>query len=143
MNMVSLLMQPAEPHPDALVHAAEDARGEPSSVRAWTVTQVAERYGCKPHLVLKLIAAGELVAIDLRLPGARRPRWKILPEALAAFEQRRAAKPQEPVQPRRRRKQDRADQEPNLIDPETGRVRRDFGVIGTTAGAKQTTKLGS
>jgi hypothetical protein len=69
--------------------------------RAYSVSQLAERFSVKPHVILALIRAGELAAKDLRAPGAQRPHWRILPADLAEFERRRASKA-EPARTRRR-----------------------------------------
>lgn len=72
-------------------------------IRAYSVAEVAERHDVKPHLVLQWIQSGELRAIDVRAKtiGSKRPRWKILPEDLLAFEDRRASKPEQPQRARR------------------------------------------
>ena len=86
--------------------ASEAGRQTTPSVRAFTVAQLAERYAVKLHVVLRWIRNGELRAIDVRekLKESKKPRWKILPEDLAAFEDRRAAKPVASPQPRRKPK---------------------------------------
>lgn len=78
--------------------AAESADGD----RALTPPAVAERYAVNVHRVLGWIAKGELAAINVG--DGSRPRWRILPEALADFERRRSAIPPTP-KPRRRRTQ--------------------------------------
>jgi hypothetical protein len=65
------------------------------------VAEVAARYGVTEHTVLGWVAAGDLRALDVRRAGARRPRWRVTPEALAEFEARRS--PAAAVAPRRRR----------------------------------------
>ena len=69
--------------------------------RALSPAQVAQRFGVSVDHVLRLIDLKELIAIDLRLPGSSRPRWKVLPAALIEFERRRATQPA--PAPRRRR----------------------------------------
>ena len=69
-----------------------------------TVRDVCERYGVTEHTVLGWIRAGELKAINVgRRLGAGKPRWRITPEALAAFEQLRTATPPPPPRTRRYR----------------------------------------
>jgi excisionase family DNA binding protein len=52
-----------------------------------TVRDIAERFGVSVHTVLRWIRAGELMAVNVgRAPNGRKPRWRIPPEALAAFE---------------------------------------------------------
>jgi hypothetical protein len=68
---------------------------------------VAQRYGVTVQSVLWWIHAGELRAINVgRVPGAKRARWKISEEALAAFEERRAKTPPPPRTSRKRRPAD-------------------------------------
>jgi excisionase family DNA binding protein len=65
------------------------------------------RYGVSVHTVLSWIATGELRAVNVgRRPGAKKPRWRIPEEALAAFE---AASTPTPPAPRTRRKKRPAD----------------------------------
>lgn len=59
--------------------------------RALTPAQVAARLAVSVHAILAWIAAGELQALNLARRRGGRPRWKILPEALAAFEAARMA----------------------------------------------------
>lgn len=69
--------------------------------RAITPPAYAARLGIHVARVLAWIRAGELAAIDV---GDRtRPRWRILPDAIAQFERRRAAKPPAPPAPRRKK----------------------------------------
>jgi len=65
--------------------------------------QVAEIMGVKPAKVIELIRAGLLPAYDVRSPTSSRPRYRITPEALTIFRNRRAAGPKAKA-PRRRRK---------------------------------------
>ncbi|MBL1218685.1 MAG: DNA-binding protein [Planctomycetes bacterium] len=72
-----------------------------------TPPQYARCLGVKPDQVLAFIAAGELEAVNIAAPGAKRPRWRISCAAIASFEERRSSrttatsKPQ--VNPRRKR----------------------------------------
>ncbi len=64
---------------------------------------IAERYGCKVEKVLGWLRSGELRGIDVSARRGAKPRWKINPADLAAFEAARAcSKAPEPT--RRRRK---------------------------------------
>jgi len=73
--------------------------------RALTVQEIAERYGVDPHSVLAWIRSGELRALSVnRKPGARKPRWRVTPEALVSFELLRTHNPP-PTPTRRRRRQ--------------------------------------
>jgi hypothetical protein len=67
--------------------------------------EVAEARGIDVHIVLAAIRAGELDATNWARPGSRRPRWRISPQALQQFEQRRAAKAPPPRQRRQRKPQ--------------------------------------
>jgi hypothetical protein len=69
---------------------------------SFTPNQLARRYGIGIHKVLGWIRSGELRAVNVAQDAARRPQWSILPEDLAAFENRRRAAPV--VKPARRRK---------------------------------------
>lgn len=72
--------------------------------RALTIRDLTERYGVGEHTVLGWIRSGELRAINCgRRPGAKKPRWRITAEALAAFELCRTHNPPPPRA--RRRKQ--------------------------------------
>jgi hypothetical protein len=41
--------------------------------RAYSVSDLAQRWACKPHGVLALIASGDLKALDISVPGSKRP----------------------------------------------------------------------
>ena len=73
-----------------------------------TTRQVAERLAVNVDKVLGLIHAGELVAIDVSQRAGGRPRYRIDPADLAAFEQRRRVRPPN-SQPRRRRRNSQTD----------------------------------
>jgi excisionase family DNA binding protein len=84
--------------------AASDVTGVTHRVK-----HVAERYSVTEHTVLGWIRSGELKAVNVgRRPGGKKPRWRITPEALEAFEALRT-----PVGPA----------------PRTSRRRTDAGVI--------------
>jgi hypothetical protein len=67
-----------------------------------TVADVARRYRVGEDKVRAFIARGELVAINTASVLSSKPRWVILPEALADFERRRQGGPP-PNTARRRR----------------------------------------
>jgi hypothetical protein len=76
-------------------------------VSSLTVKDVSRRYGVTAHSVLCWIKAGELRALNVsRRPGAKRPSWRITPEALQAFEERRTPRPVAPQTRRRKRTAD-------------------------------------
>ena len=67
--------------------------------------ELARQWGCKPTTttVRLFIEQGLLRAVNLARPGAKKPRWRIPPSAIAAFEGTRGAQPPAPNTPRRRR----------------------------------------
>jgi transposase len=68
-----------------------------------TVREVARRYRVGEDKVRAWIARGELAAVNTAAVLCGRPRWVILPDALAGFERRRAGGP--PPKPCRRVRQ--------------------------------------
>ncbi len=68
-----------------------------------TVRDVARRYRVGEDKVRGWIKRGELTACNTAAVLCGKPRWVILPEALAAFEQRRQGGPPAKPTPRRRR----------------------------------------
>jgi hypothetical protein len=71
-------------------------------VAGLTVRDVSRRLRVGPDKVRTWIRAGEMAAVNTARAGCGRPRWVVLPEALAAFEARRAGGP--PARPARRRR---------------------------------------
>lgn len=61
---------------------------EPPTDRDLTAAEVAAILHCSPANVYQLIDAGQLKARDDRLPGRKRPIWRITPDALAAYRNR-------------------------------------------------------
>src|SRR5262249_19228784 len=55
-----------------------------------TVADVAKRYRVSPDKIRAWISRGELSAVNTATVLCGKPRWIILPNALAAFEKRRA-----------------------------------------------------
>jgi hypothetical protein len=68
-----------------------------------TVEDCARRYRVSPDKVRAWIALGELKAVNTAAAKCGKPRFVILPAALAEFERSRAAGP--PPKPARRRRQ--------------------------------------
>lgn len=69
-----------------------------------SVRDVCEHFDVGEHTVLGWIRSGELRAVNVgRRQGAKKPRWRITPEALAAFEQLRTPTPPPPRTPRKKR----------------------------------------
>lgn len=77
-----------------------------------TVSEFAERYRIGVDKVHGWIRRGELKAVNVASVLCGRPRWVILPDAIAEFEKRRTGGP-EPQQPKRRRKTTAVDYYPD------------------------------
>jgi excisionase family DNA binding protein len=72
-----------------------------------SVRDVCGRYGVSEHTVLRWIHSGELRAVNVgRRPGAKKPRWRITQDALAAFEALRTPTPPPPRTRQRRQSAD-------------------------------------
>ena len=71
-------------------------------VRRLTVAEVAEVLAVNQAKVIGWIRSGELRAIDVSVKRGARPRWRIAPSDLAAFETSRAAVPTPKVVQRKR-----------------------------------------
>jgi hypothetical protein len=110
------------------------AAGSPHRSRAFSVAEVADRFAVKAHIILALIKANEIKAIDLRSPGSMRPRWRIMPADIEAFEQRRTAVPESTSPPKKKKAAI------DLVDPATGRVRREYKQAGSVQAAKRPAK---
>ncbi len=89
----------------------------PTPHHGLTVRDVARRYRVGEDKVRGWIARGELAAINTAAVLCAKPRWVILPEALAAFEQRRRGGPPAKPVPRRRRPQGMVDYYPDNPSP--------------------------
>lgn len=72
--------------------------------RCYSPREVGERLGVKAAKVISWIVNGELAAINVAAnPKGKRARWRISPEALQAFENRRSSKPAQAAPVARRR----------------------------------------
>ena len=70
----------------------------------FSIQEVSEQFRVSKQTVLGWIAAGELGAINVaRTPGGR-PRWRITPDAVRAFEMLREAQPPIPAPSKRRKR---------------------------------------
>ena len=78
-------------------------RTEPSLRPALCVKDVAVRLRVDPHRILSWIRSGKLGAMDVSAGSGKKARWRILPEALAAFEAAQTHVP--PTRPSRRQAQ--------------------------------------
>lgn len=74
----------------------------PTAPRYLSPPQYAARLGVKPGKVVAWCKTGELRAINTAAKQSSRPRFKISPDAIIAFENSRGPKP--PAAPRRRRR---------------------------------------
>jgi hypothetical protein len=70
----------------------------------FTVADLAKRYRVSPDKVRAWIKRGELPAVNTASAVCRKPRFVVLPDAVAAFEQRRGVAPPTPKPQRRRRR---------------------------------------
>jgi excisionase family DNA binding protein len=70
--------------------------------RPATPPEIAKLLKIKPETIRAFIHRGDLKAVDLRSPGSSRPQWRIMPEHLAEFLERKTAR--EKIQPTRRRR---------------------------------------
>ena len=69
--------------------------------RGYTVSDLADRYGVNASKIGAWIKSGELRAIDVSARRGKKPRWRILPEALAEFEAARSSRTATSATPRR------------------------------------------
>ena len=74
---------------------------------ALTPPELARRYRISPDKVRRWIMSGQLRAVDVSTrPGIGKPRWRIHPTDLLAFENSRTARPPAKTTRRRRRPAD-------------------------------------
>lgn len=73
-----------------------------------TVSQVAKLLQISPDKVRELIRTGELDAFNVANVGSKRPRIRVHPRDLIAWENRRKVEPRPKARPRRRRKVSKA-----------------------------------
>jgi excisionase family DNA binding protein len=55
------------------------------STKLLTIPETADELGISPNTVYKMIACGDLRAVDMAVPGARRPKTRIRLEDLESF----------------------------------------------------------
>jgi excisionase family DNA binding protein len=76
----------------------------------FTVEQIQARYGVGEGTVLGWIRSGELKAVNVgRNATAKKPRWRINPEALEAFERGRTPTPTAAVTPGKKPRRKKTD----------------------------------
>ena len=75
----------------------------PVTSRYLSPPEIARQRGVDVKKIIAWIHTGELRAVNFATTTSGRPRWKISPEALAAFEAARSAGPQPRVTRRRRK----------------------------------------
>src|SRR5262245_41173577 len=78
---------------DGMTGKADKQRTGGMPSRALTPPQVADRLSITPEKVLHWIRSGELRAVNVATKLGGRPRYRVIPADLAAFESRRAAVP--------------------------------------------------
>lgn len=71
-----------------------------------SVKDIQERYGVGEHTVLGWIKAGDLTAININRVLGRRPKYRITPEALEAFELLRTVQTAAPRKRARRKREE-------------------------------------
>ena len=71
----------------------------------YAVKDLCDRFAVGEHTILGWIKSGELKAVDVSRRLGGRPKWRITPEALAAFEELRTPTPPAP-RTRKRRSQE-------------------------------------
>ena len=71
--------------------------------RYLTPKDVAGRYGCNLSKIIYWLKTGQLQGINIAADNGKRPRWRISPEAVAAFEASRSPSPPAAPAPRQRR----------------------------------------
>jgi transposase len=82
---------------------APEAQPAETIAMGLTTRDVAQRYRVGEDKVRAWIARGELAAVNTATTLCGKPRWVVLPEALAEFERRRRGGPAEKLKARRRR----------------------------------------
>jgi hypothetical protein len=93
-------MSTSKDHPRS---RSEPGGGSPMTEQSSTPPEIAKRYRVSSDTVRGWIVSGQLRAVDVSArPGIGRPRWRIHPCDLVAFENARTAQP--PVKPARRRR---------------------------------------
>ena len=55
------------------------------STKLLTIPETADELGISPNTVYKMIACGDLRAVDMAVPGARRPKTRVREEDLVSF----------------------------------------------------------
>jgi transposase len=82
------------------------------TTRGSTTRDLAQRFRVSEEKIRKWIELGEIVAINTAAARCGRPRWIITPEAVAAFERRRAGGPTPKPQRQKARPQTATDYYP-------------------------------
>jgi excisionase family DNA binding protein len=55
------------------------------STKLLTIPETADELGISPNTVYKMIACGDLRAVDMAVPGAKKPKTRVRHEDLEAF----------------------------------------------------------
>ena len=69
----------------------------------FTVADLCRRWRVGPDKIHGFLRRGELLGVNLASSLSAKPQWRIAPESVQAFENRRSSKP--PPKPQRRRRQ--------------------------------------
>jgi hypothetical protein len=72
----------------------------------YTVAGLCRRWRCGPDKIRGFLRRGELVGVNVATSLSAKPQWRITPESVGRFEQRRSSAP--PPRPAKRRKRTNA-----------------------------------
>lgn len=79
----------------------------------FSVADLCRRWKIGPDKVHGFISRGELIAVNVATTLSGRPQWRITPEAVTLFEQRRSSGPSAKPKRRRHRRQHEVDYYPD------------------------------
>jgi hypothetical protein len=89
--------------PDAQYHSSKTVANRRPGRRLQTFNFAAAFLGCGKRAIKELVMIGELAAVDLAVPGAKRQKLRVDINELEAFLERRRIQPAEPAPAPRRR----------------------------------------
>lgn len=87
----------------ALIAAIKETLAASSLREGYSIADLCARWKCGPTKVLGFIDRGELVAVNIATHTSGRPQYRVMPEELAKFENRRTSAPL--PKPTRRKRQ--------------------------------------
>ncbi len=79
-----------------------------TSLQGFTVAELCRRWRVGGDKVRAFLRRGELVGVNVAANLSARPQWRVTPESVQSFEQRRSSAPP-PKPPRRRRRTELVD----------------------------------